>query len=94
MSTAWDCTLRKGNTMTTYRDRLTSGYYDGTEGGNEKPDVVVETTPITQTGETNETTSAAQAKADELGINLSTVTGTGKDGKVTVKDVENAANTE
>lgn len=38
-------------------------------------------------------TDAAALKADELGVDLTTVKGTGKDGRVTVTDVEAAAET-
>ena len=38
-----------------------------------------------------ETTGAAAERADELGVDLSTVTGTGKDGRITKADVEKAA---
>lgn len=33
-------------------------------------------------------TDAASARADELGVNIADVTGSGKDGRVTVTDVE------
>lgn len=36
-------------------------------------------------------TDAAARKAEELGVDLATVDGTGKDGRVTVNDVEAAA---
>lgn len=36
-------------------------------------------------------TDAAKEKAEELGVDLATVDGTGKDGRVTVNDVEAAA---
>lgn len=36
-------------------------------------------------------TPAAQAAADDAGVDLTTVSGTGKDGKVTKADVEAAA---
>jgi pyruvate/2-oxoglutarate dehydrogenase complex dihydrolipoamide acyltransferase (E2) component len=38
-----------------------------------------------------ETTGAAAELANELGVDLSTVTGTGKDGRITKGDVEKAA---
>jgi 2-oxoacid dehydrogenase-like protein with E3 subunit-binding domain len=38
-----------------------------------------------------ETTGAAAERAAELGVDLSTVTGTGKDGRITKSDVEAAA---
>lgn len=38
-----------------------------------------------------ETTGAAAERAAELGVDLSTVTGTGKDGRITKADVEKAA---
>lgn len=38
-----------------------------------------------------EATDAAERKAEELGVDLSSVEGTGKDGRVTVGDVERAA---
>lgn len=38
-----------------------------------------------------ERTDAAVEKAQELGVDISSVTGTGKDGKVTAQDVEKAA---
>ena len=37
-------------------------------------------------------TDAAKQKADELGIDLSQVEGTGAEGRITVKDVTSAAN--
>lgn len=37
-------------------------------------------------------TGAAAELADELGVDLSTVTGTGKDGNITKADVQKAAN--
>ena len=37
-----------------------------------------------------ETTGAAAERAAELGVDLSTVTGTGKDGRITKADVEKA----
>ena len=40
------------------------------------------------------TTKAAEAKADKLGVDINTITGSGKDGKITVADVENAAPSE
>lgn len=36
-------------------------------------------------------TDAAAAKADELGVDVRTVKGTGADGRITVADVETAA---
>lgn len=36
------------------------------------------------------TTKAAQDKADELGVDITTVKGTGKDGRITVSDIEAA----
>ena len=36
-------------------------------------------------------TAAAEARAAELGVDISTVTGTGKNGRITVGDVEAAA---
>ena len=36
-------------------------------------------------------TEAAERKARELGVNLSTVEGTGKEGRITVGDVDKAA---
>jgi large subunit ribosomal protein L20 len=36
-------------------------------------------------------TEAAERKAQELGVDLSTVEGTGKDGRITVGDVDKAA---
>jgi large subunit ribosomal protein L20 len=41
-----------------------------------------------------EATEAAERKAEELGVDLATVEGTGKDGRITVGDVENAAKEE
>lgn len=40
-----------------------------------------------------QTTPAAEARAVELGIDLSTVIGNGADGRITVGDVESAADT-
>lgn len=37
------------------------------------------------------TTGAAAERADELGVDLSTITGTGKGGRITKADVERAA---
>jgi pyruvate/2-oxoglutarate dehydrogenase complex dihydrolipoamide acyltransferase (E2) component len=39
-----------------------------------------------------EATEAAQQKAQELGVDLSHVEGTGSEGRITVKDVTGAAN--
>lgn len=41
--------------------------------------------------ETIDATDAAWAKAQELGVDLTKVKGTGKDGRITVDDVEAAA---
>jgi pyruvate/2-oxoglutarate dehydrogenase complex dihydrolipoamide acyltransferase (E2) component len=41
--------------------------------------------------ESQEATEAAVRKAQELGVDLANVEGTGSDGKITVKDVEDAA---
>ena len=38
-----------------------------------------------------EATEAAERKAQELGVDLSTVEGTGKEGRITVGDVDKAA---
>lgn len=38
-----------------------------------------------------EATEAAKKKAEELDVDLATVTGTGKDGNITVSDIERAA---
>ncbi len=43
-------------------------------------------------GETPNATKAAEQKAEELGVDLSQVTGSGAEGRITVKDVTNAAN--
>ena len=61
--------------VTAYQDRLQAGEYAGDGPEHEQP----------------ETTDAAAAKAAELGVNLGAVKGSGKDGKVTVGDVEAAA---
>ena len=39
-----------------------------------------------------EATEAAQQKAQELGVDVSEVEGTGSEGRITVKDVTDAAN--
>jgi len=39
-----------------------------------------------------EATEAAQQKAQELGVDVSEVEGTGSEGRITVKDVQSAAN--
>jgi pyruvate/2-oxoglutarate dehydrogenase complex dihydrolipoamide acyltransferase (E2) component len=62
-----------------YFNNLTGKYEEGVRD----PDTHV----ITFTS-TPEPTDAAQAKADELGVNLADVSGSGKDGRVTVNDVE------
>jgi uncharacterized protein YjbJ (UPF0337 family) len=49
---------------------------DAAEGGQEVPNA----------------TQSAQRKAQELGVDLSQVEGTGVDGQITISDVENAAN--
>jgi len=43
------------------------------------------------TEETPRATQTALEAAEELGVDISTVTGTGKDGRVTKADVEEAA---
>jgi pyruvate/2-oxoglutarate dehydrogenase complex dihydrolipoamide acyltransferase (E2) component len=43
-------------------------------------------------GETPNATNAAEQKAEELGVDLSQVKGSGAEGRITVKDVMNAAN--
>ena len=43
-------------------------------------------------GETPNATKAAEQKAEELGVDLSQVKGSGAEGRFTVKDVMNAAN--
>jgi pyruvate/2-oxoglutarate dehydrogenase complex dihydrolipoamide acyltransferase (E2) component len=45
----------------------------------------------TEPPEDVEVTDAAWAKAEELGVDINTVTGTGADGRITVADVEAAA---
>lgn len=47
-----------------------------------------------QAAEAPAATPAAEAKAQELGVDLAAVEGTGADGKITVGDVENAAKEE
>lgn len=59
---------------------------------NERPETTQEEAGSTQEERTErevEATDAAQRKAEELGIDLTTVQGTGVHGRVTVEDVEN-----
>jgi pyruvate/2-oxoglutarate dehydrogenase complex dihydrolipoamide acyltransferase (E2) component len=73
--------------VTTYYDRLQDGEF---LPGNS--DAQAEATPAQAEDDDDvEATKAAQAKADELGVDLASVKGSGKDGRVTVSDVEAAA---
>jgi pyruvate/2-oxoglutarate dehydrogenase complex dihydrolipoamide acyltransferase (E2) component len=47
--------------------------------------------PVVETVDDTDATEAAQRKADELGVTLADVRGTGADGRVTVSDVEKHA---
>lgn len=66
-------------------------YYDKLQAGEYLPkDADAEAAPNADDDDV-EATKAAQAKADELGVDLANVQGSGKDGRVTVSDVEAAA---
>ena len=54
-------------------------------------EVVGEASPTGEAGEV-QATPAAERKAEELGVDLSQVEGTGSGGRITVKDVTGAAN--
>ena len=54
-------------------------------------DVVGEEAEGTQEEEEVQATPAAKRKAEELRVDLSTVEGTGSSGRITVRDVQNAA---
>ena len=62
--------------------------FERTYAGDETEIPIV---PEDDNGEDPRATSAAIARAAELGVNLDSVTGTGLNGRITVGDVEAAA---
>jgi pyruvate/2-oxoglutarate dehydrogenase complex dihydrolipoamide acyltransferase (E2) component len=80
--------------VTAYRDRLNAGDYanDGPEAEANptlEPEQVGEQ-PDEESAEDVAATKAAQDRADELGVDLASVQGSGLNGRVTVGDVEAA----
>jgi pyruvate/2-oxoglutarate dehydrogenase complex dihydrolipoamide acyltransferase (E2) component len=68
---------------------------EGVEAGLEEEVVVGEASTPGEAGEHKDkaqATPAAERKADELGVDLSQIEGTGSGGRITVKDVTKAAN--
>jgi pyruvate/2-oxoglutarate dehydrogenase complex dihydrolipoamide acyltransferase (E2) component len=68
---------------------------EGVEAGLEEEVVVGETSTPGEAAEHKDkaqATPAAERKADELGVDLSQIEGTGSGGRITVKDVTKAAN--
>jgi pyruvate/2-oxoglutarate dehydrogenase complex dihydrolipoamide acyltransferase (E2) component len=68
---------------------------EGVEAGVEEEAVVGEASIPGEAGEQKDraqATPAAARKADELGVDLSQIEGTGSGGRITVKDVIEAAN--
>jgi pyruvate/2-oxoglutarate dehydrogenase complex dihydrolipoamide acyltransferase (E2) component len=68
---------------------------EGVEAGVEEEAVVGEASTNGEIGEQNtevRATPAAERKADDLGVDLSQIEGTGSGGRITVKDVTAAAN--
>jgi pyruvate/2-oxoglutarate dehydrogenase complex dihydrolipoamide acyltransferase (E2) component len=70
---------------------------EGVEAGLEEEEaaVVGEASTPGEAGEQNnkaQATPAAERKAEELGVDLSQIEGTGSGGRITVKDVTEAAN--
>lgn len=70
--------------MTSYRQRLEAGVH--TAAGTSEP-----TTTDDDNGDDLYATSGAVIAADQYGIDITTVSGTGKDGRITKADVEAAA---
>lgn len=61
------------------------------EGGNALERVPADAAEPDETAESAEATDAARRKAEELGMDLSSVEGTGSGGRILVRDVEKAA---
>ena len=68
---------------------------EGVEAGLEEEAVVGEASTHGEGGEQKhpaQATPAAERKAEDLGVDLSQIEGTGSGGRITVKDVREAAN--
>ena len=68
---------------------------EGVEAGVEEDAVVGEASTPGEAGEQQDkvrATPAAERKAEDLGVDLSQIEGTGSGGRITVKDVTEAAN--
>jgi pyruvate/2-oxoglutarate dehydrogenase complex dihydrolipoamide acyltransferase (E2) component len=68
---------------------------EGVEAGLEEEAVVGEASTLGEAGEQKDkpqATPAAERKAEDLGVDLSQIEGTGSGGRITVKDVREAAN--
>ena len=68
---------------------------EGVEAGVEEEAVVGEASTLGEAGEQKgevQATPAAERKAEDLGVDLSQIEGTGSGGRITVKDVTAAAN--
>jgi len=68
---------------------------EGVEAGVEEEAVVGEASTPGEAGEQKDeaqATPAAERKAEDLGVDLSQIEGTGSGGRITVKDVTDAAN--
>jgi pyruvate/2-oxoglutarate dehydrogenase complex dihydrolipoamide acyltransferase (E2) component len=71
--------------MTSYRQRLEDGVYT-VEGS-----LTITTSPDDDNGDDLYATRGAIEAASQYGIDITTVSGTGKDGRITKADVEAAA---
>lgn len=65
--------------------------YDRSQWVEIEPGVRVRSHTVSEENGDSDATAAAIARAEELGVDLATVTGTGKNGRITVGDVEAAA---
>ena len=69
-----------------------AGQIESSVGGTEDPRPQVPSSVSTPEGEAEvEATTAARRKAEELGVDLSQIEGTGAGGRVLLKDVQKAA---
>lgn len=81
-------------TLRALEDRL-AALEDAREPGAEEPEEPRAEPVLAEDATADvEVTEAAQQKAEELGLNLENVEGTGSEGRILVKDVEKAARPE